>query len=275
MAQALYLPVTLAAVVMLLPVWAELVKISGHMEANYRGRSVPQSMGGVLVPVFAASSAWALLTGLLPAGLLLRAAVTVAGFGLLGFADDIWGDGRSRGFGGHFRRLWRNGEVSTGVMKAVGGFLVAVWAVAGLPGFFLLLFWRAALVALSANLFNLMDLRPGRSLKVFFLCSLAYAFFVRSEPGILLLFPGLLTALACLPRDLNGSGMLGDAGANALGGLLGLVVVLTAPAAFHLTWFAVLVLVHGAAERVSLTEVIRSNPLLNYLDMLGRESYEK
>ena len=120
-------------------------------------------------------------------------------------------------------------------------------------------------------------LRKGaeNKLKVFFLVSLVYVFFGRSEAGALLLFPGLLSALAYFPRDLGGRGMLGDAGANAFGGLFGLVVVLTAPAVFQLAWFGVLLGVHAAAERVSLTAVIRNNPCLNYIDMLGRESREK
>lgn len=275
MALVMFLVIALTASIMLLPFWAEVLRMAGHMETNFRGRSIPQSMGGLLIPVFALSGAWALLTGLLPAGYVARALVVVAGLGLLGLTDDIWGDGKSRGFGGHFRRLFRQGELSTGVVKAAGGFLVSVFAVAGLPGFFLLVFWRAALVALSANLFNLLDLRPGRSLKAFFLASLVYAFFVRSEAGVLLLFPAWLAALTYLPWDLKGRGMLGDAGANAFGGLLGLVVVLTAPAAFHLAWFGALAAVHVAAERVSLTALIHSNRFLNFIDMLGREGREK
>ncbi|MDW7652359.1 MAG: hypothetical protein SCM57_13620, partial [Bacillota bacterium] len=220
-----YLVVILAGSLIIIPLWADVLRMAGHLEPNYRGRAIPQSMGAIYTPVFILAAGWALWWGLVPADILLRALIVAVGMGLLGLVDDIWGDARAKGFAGHFRRLIQ-GEVTTGLIKAAAGFLIAAWAVAGLPGFLLLLIWRASIVALSANLINLLDLRPGRSLKGFFLLSLLYAWRVPSETGITLLFPFLLASLVYLPWDLAGKGMLGDAGANVLGGMLGLAVVL-------------------------------------------------
>jgi UDP-GlcNAc:undecaprenyl-phosphate/decaprenyl-phosphate GlcNAc-1-phosphate transferase len=274
MAVFIFIVISLITALLLVPLWAEMLRVIGHMQENYRGRSVPQSMGSVLLPVYAIAGGWALLTGILPFSVLGRAAVIVFGLGLVGLLDDMWGDNRTRGFTGHFRRLLEQGEITTGMVKAIAGLLLSFWAVAGLPGSFLLLFWHAVLVALSANFFNLLDLRPGRSLKAFFLLSLVYAWLVTSETGILLLFPCWLTVLAYFPWDLRSWGMLGDAGANVLGGLLGLVVVLTAPFWLQSFYMAALVLFHVLAERVSLTRVIAANPLLNFIDMLGRTEWE-
>jgi UDP-N-acetylmuramyl pentapeptide phosphotransferase/UDP-N-acetylglucosamine-1-phosphate transferase len=144
-----------------------------------------------------------------------------------------------------------------------------------LPGIFLLIFWRAVLTALSANLLNLLDLRPGRSIKSFLMLSFIYIWRVPGDAGILLLFPFWLASLVYLPWDLQGKGMLGDAGANVLGGVLGLAIVLTAPAAFQIGYMAVLVGIHVLAERVSFTKLISANYFLRFLDTLGREGWEK
>ena len=108
---------------------------------------------------------------------------------------------------------------------------------------------RAALVALSANLLNLVDLRPGRALKVFFVLAFISVCLVPGETSVLLLFPFLLAALVYLPQDLAAQGMLGDAGANVLGGVLGLNLVLNAPALWQLLYFTVLVLIHLLTEK--------------------------
>ncbi|EEG78304.1 hypothetical protein [Dethiobacter alkaliphilus] len=270
-----YLVITLAATVLLLPVWADMLRLAGHLETNFRGRPIPQSMGGIFLPVFLIAAGWARWAELVSADFVDRSLIVVLGLGILGLLDDVWGDGSSKGFGGHFRRLVFNGEITTGLIKAVLGFVVALWAVTGLPGFFLLVFLRAAIVALSANLLNLLDLRPGRSLKGFFLLAFVYMVLVPAEAGVLLLLPLLLAAFVYLPWDLSGRGMMGDVGANALGGMLGLVVVLTAPSWIQALYFLLLVLAHLLAERLSFTRIIAANPFLSFLDNLGRQQWEK
>ncbi len=76
-------------------------------------------------------------------------------------------------------------------------------------------------------------------------------------------------ALALLPEDLGERAMLGDAGANALGALLGA----TAAGLSRPVRIAVLAGIAGltaASEKVSFTKVIARTPALNWLDMLGR-----
>ena len=271
----LYLVVIFVAALFFIPLWAWLLRLVGHQTVNYRGRSVPQSMGGVYLLVFMLAAALANRTGLISLEILTRMLIVTLGFGFLGLVDDIWGDRRDKGFGGHFKRLFAHGQVSTGLFKAVAGFLLSLWAVAGLPGIFLHMFWRTMLVALAANLLNLLDLRPGRSLKGFFLLTLLYVALVPSEAGILLMFPFMLTSLVYLPDDLAEKGMLGDAGANVLGGVLGLTVVLTAPVTFQVALFILLLVMNIIAERVSLTQLIVKTPLLYFLDNLGRKDGDK
>ena len=89
------------------------------------------------------------------------AALAAVGFGLFGLLDDLAGSTARRGYRGHVGAL-RQGELTTGLLKLVGGGLVAVvvawpWAEGSLPD----LVGAALVVALAANLGNLLDRAPG------------------------------------------------------------------------------------------------------------------
>jgi len=96
-----------------------------------------------------------------------RAALVAAATGAAAFGgyDDIAGSGDRRGFRGHLGAL-AHGEVTTGAVKigGIGATGVAAAALDGGPAVDVVL--NSALIASSANLLNLFDLRPGRALKV-------------------------------------------------------------------------------------------------------------
>jgi UDP-GlcNAc:undecaprenyl-phosphate/decaprenyl-phosphate GlcNAc-1-phosphate transferase len=64
--------------------------------------------------------------------------------------------------------------------------------------------------------------------------------------------------------------MLGDAGANALGGMLGAAAAAALPRGARVTVLAAIVGLTAASEVVSFTKVIEQAPPLRWLDMLGR-----
>ena len=64
--------------------------------------------------------------------------------------------------------------------------------------------------------------------------------------------------------------MLGDAGANALGAMLGAAAAQTLPRSARLGLLAGIVALTVASEKVSFTRVIAATPPLRWLDMLGR-----
>ena len=78
---------------------------------------------------------------------------------------------------------------------------------------------NAGLIAGSANLLNLFDLRPGRAIKVGWPSRRCPAPCAGSAAAAAAPFGA---AAALLPEDLGERAMLGDAGANALGAMLGL-----------------------------------------------------
>ena len=249
----------------------------GWTRLNHRGALVAHP-AGVAVLATAASSALALgalelATG---AALLEREMVIatslVTGVALLGLADDLLGDriaGGPRGIRAHVRALAR-GRASTGFWKAAGTTAMAVGGLAllGFTGPELAL--AAAVVVLAAHAFNLLDVRPGRSIKT--LLALGAVLTLGSlalEPlATLGLVLGPIAVL--LVPDLRERAMLGDTGAGAVGTVGGLWIVLTLPVFGQAVALAALVAVAVYGEVRSITGLVRRTPLLRQLDSLGR-----
>jgi len=206
-----------------------------------------------------------------------KMAIAAAGAGAAAFGcyDDLAGSGDRRGLRGHLGAL-AGGEVTTGAVKIAGigaaGLLASLLAGSrgrSFGGRAADVAINAALVAGAANLLNLFDLRPGRAIKVSLIGVTALAIAGGPDGRAAVAAPAG-AAVALLPEDLGERAMLGDAGANALGAMLGAAAArsLSRPARL-----AVLAGVAGltlASEKVSFTKVIARSPVLNWADMLGR-----
>ena len=174
----------------------------------------------------------------------LRCDPSVTAVAAIGLADDLW-SGPERGFAAHLR----TGR-TTGVLKLAGIPLVGLLRTRSLSG--------ALLVGLAANALNQLDTRPGRALKAYLVAATA----LRAPRGL---------AVLLLPYDLREMAMLGDAGSNALGSMLGLNSVsrLTGKG----RWIAIGALVGLTllGERTSIGRLIERTPGLRELDALGRQ----
>ncbi len=219
---------------------------------NHRDRAVSLLSGPALA--IAAGT-----TASLPLG---PAAVAALGSAAVGAYDDAVGDGSAKGLRGHLGAL-RHGRVTSGTIKiaGIGASSVLACTLLDAPGSGRA--WRGALlggavVAASANLLNLLDLRPGRALKV------------GAAAAVLLGQPGPAgAAAALLPADLAERTMLGDAGANALGAVLGLALA-QRYSSRRLPVLVALTAVTGASELVSYSRVIEALAPLRWLDRAGR-----
>jgi UDP-N-acetylmuramyl pentapeptide phosphotransferase/UDP-N-acetylglucosamine-1-phosphate transferase len=132
-----------------------------------------------------------------------------------------------------------------------------------------------ALVALAANMGNLFDRAPGRTLKVGFLASIPLLLLAgTAAPGVAL---GVVVgaALGLLPPDLRERSMLGDTGANALGAALGVATVLVVAPSTRVVVAGVLLALTLLSEVVSLSRIITAVPPLRLLDQAGRRRLEE
>jgi len=244
---------------------------------NFRDRTVPTAAGVLAVLAVLLVEGGRALAGVLGVGekvpttartLVLLACV---GFCLVGLLDDLAGTDRERGFAGHLRAL-AGGRVTTGVMKMVGGAALAIVLVAheraGASAARVIA--DAVLVALAANLANLFDRAPGRTIKLALVAWLPLALIAGTDAVGVAIAPVAGAFAGLLGDDVRERLMLGDAGANALGGALGLAVVLECAPATRTVVLVVLVLLTAVSEVVSFGRVIDRVPPLRAFDRLGR-----
>jgi UDP-N-acetylmuramyl pentapeptide phosphotransferase/UDP-N-acetylglucosamine-1-phosphate transferase len=202
-------------------------------------------------------------------------AVYVLGVAFLGLADDALAD-RSRGLRGHASAALR-GELGTGVLKAVGStglaLLVMSTAVAGSFGRFVL---GAAVLVLATNVFNLLDLRPGRAVKVFLALGAGLTIGGGGAGGGLAplwavgLFAGPVLVVGLY--DVRELGLLGDTGANAVGALAGAWLVLTLSDTGLVIALVALAGITAYGEFRSISELVDRTPGLRHIDSWGRPS---
>lgn len=237
------------------------------MVENHRGVPVPRILGFALaidaaiwtgayaIVAEAGVAAWGSLAGLL----------VVYGAGLV---DDLVAD-RTRGIRNHLRSA-AHGRMTTGLLKVVVIAGSAIFVVAFLPpreGFATVA--GVVLLAGCANVWNGLDVVPGRCLKAFLVPAVAFAAWgtIADAPALVGL---LIGAVLVLPFDLRESAMLGDGGANMLGFAAGIGLFETLPDPWVIVAAFVAVLLNAAAETASFSRVIERTPPLRWVDALGR-----
>jgi UDP-GlcNAc:undecaprenyl-phosphate/decaprenyl-phosphate GlcNAc-1-phosphate transferase len=270
----------LASAALLAPALLRMLAGGGHRKANYRGRALPSPFGLlILLAALLALIPLTLLQVLASTDVFHPETVPIVVYALgvlgLGLVDDTLGerptDGRPvvRGWRGHGAALLR-GELSTGVLKAAGSLGLALFALSRLglsDGRWLL---AVAVLVLTTNAFNLLDLRPGRATKAFILLGLGLSIGAGSPRQLWSLGLFAAPALVAGVYDLRERAMLGDTGANLLGGLGGLWLVLVLSTTGQAIALALLIAITIYGELRSISGFIERTPGLRQLDSFGR-----
>lgn len=295
------------------------IKASQWERTNFHGVTVSLRGGVAMAGASVASAAVASALSDQPRAA-LGGVVASLGGGLAGYIDDVDqgahdGGKVAKGLKGHLGAL-AHGQVTTGVIKiaGIGASALAASALVGskatsVGGKVADLALNTVLIAGTANLANLLDLRPGRALKATVLVAAPLSYFscadaktpasgasVTSATASVtsgasgapsatpaapasasgasaqrLLASGLnAAAITALVEDLQETTMLGDTGANAAGALLGTSLAANDSWKLRLGTALGVVGLILASEKVSFSKVIAANPALNWLDQLWR-----
>ena len=282
------------------------IKASQWERTNFHGVTVSLRGGVAMAGAAVASAAVASALSDQPRAA-LGGVVASLGGGLAGYIDDVDqgahdGGKVAKGLKGHLGAL-AHGQVTTGVIKiaGIGASALAASALVGskatsVGGKVADLALNTVLIAGTANLANLLDLRPGRALKATVLVAAPLSYFscAAAKPEASgasgapsakpvspastsgasaqrLLASGLnAAAITALVEDLQETTMLGDTGANAAGALLGTSLAANDSWKLRLGTALGVVGLILASEKVSFSKVIAANPALNWLDQLWR-----
>lgn len=282
------------------------IKASQWERTNFHGVTVSLRGGVAMAGAAVASAAVASALSDQPRAA-LGGVVASLGGGLAGYIDDVDqgahdGGKVAKGLKGHLGAL-AHGQVTTGVIKiaGIGASALAASALVGskatsVGGKVADLALNTVLIAGTANLANLLDLRPGRALKATVLVATPLSYFscaaakpeasgASGAPSATpaapasasgasaqrLLASGLnAAAITALVEDLQETTMLGDTGANAAGALLGTSLAANDSWKLRLGTTLGVVGLILASEKVSFSKVIAANPALNWLDQLWR-----
>jgi len=238
---------------------------------NHRGTPLPLVLGwavfaGLWVGMLAGGVASALGDDAPGPSLIVPLSLLIV-FGA-GVYDDV-AAGVGRGLVGHLALLVR-GHITPGIVKLLAEILAAAVAALALGGSGWGLALGIPMMAGAANVGNLLDVRPGRCLKASAV-AIVPLLAVSDHLGFLLIGAAALGAgLAALPFDLGERGMLGDAGSNVLGFVIGVGLFVTLSTGGMAVALAAVLGLHVLSETVTLSRIIRRFPPLRWADDLGR-----
>ena len=267
----------------MIPLFKSMLVNGNVIRPNYKNEMIPVGMGIVFLPMiiinsiilgfvtlnniwFVSSSNYNLnIVWLLCLALYIFSIMAMFFAGAL---DDLIGNRNVSGLKGHFKSLFK-GELTTGGFKALfGGFVGLVVSVC-ISSSIVDIIVNTLIIALSTNLMNLFELRPGRAIKAYLVIMIPIYI---TLTGYTKVFPLLIlpNVLAYFNTDLKARGMMGDTGSNVLGISIGVLMALGYGIKVRLAWLVFLILMHLITEKFSLTKIIEKNRVLKFIDNLGR-----
>ncbi len=260
--------ISLAFSLLIAPVIISLLK-KGFPGINYKKKEIPWGLGLIITVLSLFTAPLFLIFNITDPFPLLLKLFLLFGVALAGIVDDYMGDS-NRGFKAHIVKLLKGRELTSGMLKLITGGMLGITLGLIVENNVFSIILNALIFALSINTFNLLDVRPGRSLKLYIF--LALLLFLWAENWLIFLLTPLLgAAVALLYFDLKEVGMLGDTGSNMLGASIGFSLVYILDDLTKLLLIVLLVAVQWAGDKISFTKIIEKNRLLKTIDDLGRK----
>lgn len=271
-------PVAIAVALLVVPAGVRGLIDAGLTRQNYRGAALAFPLGAILsTAALVALAPLAFLDDRADLDLLdpelRRWLPYLLGVAFLGFLDDSLGFGAAaaapRGWRGHARAI-ASGRLSTGAIKAIGALALAAYVVSGTGRESIEYLADVALLILTTNLFNLLDLRPGRAEKALLLlgAGLCLGAWTAEPVELLGVFAGPVLVGAWF--TLRERAMLGDTGSNLVGAIAGVWLLTTLGATGRYLALGVVVALTLYGEFRSISQKVDSVPPLRLLDSLGR-----
>lgn len=255
---------------LVIPMFKNMLVDAGIIRPNYKGEMIPVSMGIVFLPMLIIGSIILVFTTADASKLTYYFMFDFALISMFfaGIIDDIIGNRGVSGLSGHFKSLFK-GKLTTGGFKALFGGFVGILISVSISRNIGDIVVNTLIIALSTNLMNLLDLRPGRAIKAYLVIMIPIAFTVASflVPLPLLILPNVI---AYFYTDLKARAMMGDTGSNVLGISIGFMFVAGYSFNVRISWLVFLILIHALTEKYSLTKIIEKVGVLNFIDRLGR-----
>lgn len=182
-----------------------------------------------------------------------------------------------KGFKGHIQALIK-GNMNSGILKILLIGMASFMFSFTISGTIIEIIVSAVLISLTANFINLLDLRPGRALKIHLLFLFATLFlgsftleYERILPVFFYWFTWLVPLLIFLIMDLRKRVILGDGGSNSIGFLLGASwAYMIENLYLKVFLLTIILLVNIYAEFGSITILVERNDFLRKLDNWGR-----
>ena len=267
----------------MIPLFKSMLVNGNVIRPNYKNEMIPVGMGIVFLPMIVINSIilgfvtlnniWFVSSSNYNLNIVWLLCLALYIFSMMamffaGALDDLIGNRNVSGLKGHFKSLFK-GELTTGGFKALfGGFVGLVVSVC-ISSSIVDIIVNTLIIALSTNLMNLFDLRPGRAIKVYLVIMIPIYI---TLTGYTKVFPLLIlpNVLAYFNTDLKARGMMGDTGSNVLGISIGVLMALGYGIKVRLAWLVFLILMHLITEKFSLTKIIEKNRVLKFIDNLGR-----
>lgn len=267
----------------MIPLFKSMLVNGNVIRPNYKNEMIPVGMGIVFLPMIIINSIilgfitlnniWFVNASNYNLNIVWLLCLALYIFSMMamffaGALDDLIGNRNVSGLKGHFKSLFK-GELTTGGFKALfGGFVGLVVSVC-ISSNIVDIIVNTLIIALSTNLMNLFDLRPGRAIKAYLVIMIPIYI---TLTGYTKVFPLLIlpNVLAYFNTDLKARGMMGDTGSNVLGISIGVLMALGYGIKVRLAWLVFLILMHLITEKFSLTKIIEKNRVLKFIDNLGR-----